>query len=239
MEYVRIDTTQNVAIDYEVANLGERIIASIIDYFILAAYFFAMFIGLLNFNDMVPYQESLIYILLIPAFFYDLLCEVTLDGQSFGKKLMKIKVVRLDGAQPTFGNYLLRWLLRIIEGGLFCYGAIAMVTILINGKGQRLGDMAAGTTVIKVKPRVTLGEATAIQVQEEYLPVYPEAADLTDRDVRLIKDILRTSVRDKNQEMLLALSTKVQDLLGVETVTDPEAFLRTVLKDFTFYTQGT
>ncbi|MBI3258481.1 MAG: RDD family protein [Ignavibacteriae bacterium] len=238
MEYVRIDTTQNVAIDYEVANLGERIVASIIDYFILGAYIFATFILLFSYTDVVPFQDALIYILLLPAFFYDLLCEIALGGQSFGKKLMKIKVVRLDGAQPTFGNYLLRWLLRIIEGGLFCYGAVAMVVILINGKGQRLGDIAAGTAVIKIKPRVTLSEATVAEVQDTYTPQYPEAANLTDRDAQLIKDILRTSVRDKNYEMMLALSNKVEQILGVNATTDPETFLRTVLKDFMYYTQG-
>ena len=238
MEYVRIDTTQNVAIDYEVANLGERIIASIIDYFILAGYVIAWFLIVIGFKDVIPYQETLVYIVLIPAFFYDLICEVALGGQSFGKKIIKIKVVRLDGSQPTFGNYLLRWLLRLIEGGMFCYGAIAMIVILINGKGQRLGDIAAGTSVIKIKPRVTLSDAVLGQVKEEYTPEYPESANLSDRDARLIKDILQTSVRDKNQEMLLALSAKVQGMLGVESVAEPETFLRTVLKDFTFYTQG-
>jgi uncharacterized RDD family membrane protein YckC len=238
MEYVRIDTTQNVSIDYEVANIGERIVASIIDYCILAAYLFTMFMGFVSIIDMFPYRQALIYILLIPAFFYDLLCEVALGGQSFGKKIMKIKVVRLDGSQPTFGNYLLRWLLRIIEGGAFCYGMIAMAVILINGKGQRIGDIAAGTTVIKIKPRVTLKEATLGQVHEEYIPQFPEAANLTDRDARLIKDMLQTSVRDKNHDMLLTLSEKVQTILGVEAVTGPETFLRTILKDFTFYTQG-
>jgi len=238
MEYVRIDTTQNVAIDYEVANLGDRIIASIIDYFILAGYVLACILTLISFKETIPNIEVLIYIFMLPAFFYDLICEVTLGGQSFGKKIIKIKVVRLDGSQPTFGNYLLRWLLRLIEGGMFCYGAIAMVVILINGKGQRLGDIAAGTTVIKIKPRVTLNEAILRQVQQEYTPEYPESAHLSDRDARLIKDILQTSVRDKNQEMLLALSAKVQVMLGVESVAEPEAFLRTVLKDFTYYTQG-
>lgn len=239
MEYVRIDTTQNVAIDYEVANLGERIVASIIDYFILGAYVIATFMLIYSYQNVVPFQESLIYVLLLPAFFYDLLCEISMGGQSFGKKIMKIKVVRLDGAQPTFGNYLIRWLLRIIESGLVCSGAVPLIVILINGKGQRLGDIAAGTAVIKMKPRVTLNDATVVEIKEEYVPHYPEAANLTDRDVQLIKEILRTSVRDKNHEMLTALSEKVEGILGIKATTGPETFLRNVLQDFTYYTQGT
>ena len=162
-----------------------------------------------------------------------------MGGQSFGKKIMKIKVVRLDGAQPTFGNYLIRWLLRIIESGLVCSGAVPLIVILINGKGQRLGDIAAGTAVIKMKPRVTLNDATVVEIKEEYVPHYPEAANLTDRDVQLIKEILRTSVRDKNHEMLTALSDKVEGILGIKATTGPETFLRNVLQDFTYYTQGT
>lgn len=239
MEYVRIDTTQNVAIDYEIASLGERILAYLIDLLIFVAYAFTWFIIIDGLKETIPFNIALFWVLALPLFFYDLLCEILFNGQSFGKKVMKIKVVKLDGTQPTFGSYLLRWLLRLIEGGAFCYGAVAMVVYLINGKGQRLGDLAAGTTVIKLKPRVGLADVTTSHdVQATYTPVYPQASHLSDRDAAIIKDLLSTSIRERNMEMLTALSSRVQELLDVKEVTDPELFLKTVLKDFTYYTQG-
>ena len=239
MEYMRMDTTQNVAIDYEIASLGERILAYLIDLLIFVAYAFTWFIIIDGFKETIPFNIALFWVLALPLFFYDLLCEILFNGQSFGTKVMKIKVVKLDGTQPTFGSYLLRWLLRLIEGGTFCYGAVAMVVYLVNGKGQRLGDLAAGTTVIKLKPRVGRADVTTSHdVQATYTPVYPQASHLSDRDAAIIKDLLATSIRERNMEMLAALSSRVQELLDVKEVTDPELFLKTVLKDFTFYTQG-
>lgn len=239
MEYVRIDTTQNVAIDYEIASLGERILAYLVDLLVFVAYALTWSIIITGINDYISFTDALIWVIALPLFFYDLLCEITMNGQSFGKKAMKIKVVKLDGSQPTFGSYLLRWLLRLIEGGTFCYGAVAMIVYLVNGKGQRLGDLAAGTTVIKLKPRVGLTEVTTSHdLHETYFPQYPQASHLSDRDAAIIKDLLAASIRERNMGMLTALSARVQELLDVKEVADPEQFLKTVLKDFTFYTQG-
>lgn len=239
MEYVRIDTTQNVAIDYEIASLGERILAYLVDLLVFVAYALTWSIIITGINDYISFTDALIWVIALPLFFYDLLCEITMNGQSFGKKAMKIKVVKLDGSQPTFGSYLLRWLLRLIEGGAFCYGAVAMIVYLVNGKGQRLGDLAAGTTVIKLKPRVGLTEVTTSHdLHATYFPQYPQASHLSDRDAAIIKDLLAASIRERNMGMLTALSARVQELLDVKEVADPEQFLKTVLKDFTFYTQG-
>ncbi len=239
MEYVRIDTTQNVAIDYEIASLGERILAYLVDLLVFVAYGITWLIIIDGVKDTISFTDVLFWVIALPLFFYDLLCEVIFNGQSFGKKVMKIKVVKLDGSQPTFGSYLLRWLLRLIEGGYLCYGAVAMIVFVVNGKGQRLGDLAAGTTVIKLKPRVRLDEVTnGHEPQNKYTPEYPQASHLSDRDAAIIRDLLATSVRERNVAMLTALSARVQELLDVKEVTDPEQFLKTVLKDFTFYTQG-
>ncbi|MBK9250196.1 MAG: RDD family protein [Ignavibacteria bacterium] len=239
MEYVRIDTTQNVAIDYEIASLGERILAYLIDFLVFVAYGIAWFTIILGIKEYIWFADALVWIVLLPLFFYDLLCEVVMNGQSFGKKIIKIKVVKLDGSQPTFGSYLIRWLMRLIEGGTFCYGGVAMIVYLINGKGQRLGDIAAGTTVIKLKPRVALTEVTNThQFHENYTPVYKEASSLSDRDAAIIKELLTASIRERNSDMLQAVSIKVQGILRIATVEDHEKFLRTVLKDFTYYTQG-
>src|SRR5690606_34920667 len=107
----------------------------------------------------------------LPVIFYHLLCEVFMDGQTFGKKAIDIKVVKLDGSQPSVGSYFLRWLLQIVD--LPFFGAIGIITILVNGKGQRVGDLAAGTTVISLKHRTGIKDtilARPVMADHDYTP---------------------------------------------------------------------
>jgi uncharacterized RDD family membrane protein YckC len=66
--------------------------------------------------------------------------------------LIKIKVVKIDGSQPGIGSYFLRWLIKPVDV-FFTYGSVGIITMLINGKGQRLGDLAANTNCYKIKTR--------------------------------------------------------------------------------------
>lgn len=70
-------------------------------------------------------------------------------GQSFGKKLINIRVVKVDGSTPSIGSYLLRWLLFPIDGPIT--SGLGLLVVLLNKNNQRLGDLAAGTMVIKEK----------------------------------------------------------------------------------------
>ena len=161
---VQIQTTQNVDIEYDLASIGERMGAAAIDLLIMVGYAVAMLmiLGMVedSFSGSPDIWMAIIILIYLPVFLYDFLCEAFLDGQTFGKKGMKIKVVKLDGSQPGSGSYLLRWLIAILEKSPFVFGgAIGLTVILLNGKGQRLGDLAAGTTVVKVKPAVRIVRA--------------------------------------------------------------------------------
>src|SRR5258708_268794 len=104
MQTIKITTTQNIDIDYEVAGLGERIVAHIIDIAIFVVIFFATFIAIGLSGNMRRFYSWWIGIVVviygILYVFYDLICETAMDGQSVGKRIMKIKVVSLDGARP-------------------------------------------------------------------------------------------------------------------------------------------
>ena len=166
MDNIKIQTTQNVDIEYEVASIGDRILATLLDYLFFLAYFLIIAV-IASFTDGALFDSiALSVILVLPILFYDLVCEAVFQGRSFGKMIMKIKVVKLDGTQANFGAYLLRWLLRIIDTRLFS-GVIALIAIVINGKGQRVGDMAAGTTVIKMKQKITLNDTILHKVNSE------------------------------------------------------------------------
>ncbi|RRA99105.1 RDD family protein [Larkinella rosea] len=227
---VSILTSQNVTLEYEPASLGDRILALLLDYLI--------FFGWLIFYMILVAQVPNVFrsnfwtglFLLLPFMLYDLLCEVFLNGQSLGKIAMKIRVVMLDGSQPGLGAYLLRWLLRLIESPFFLGGMVAVITIAVNGKGQRVGDIAAGTTVVKLTRPVSLAQVTYRALPEDYQVRFPEVTQLTDRDLNIIREALRQN----NPEISGLAADKVKQVIGVRSDLDDTTFLRTLINDYQF-----
>ncbi len=236
---VQIQTTQNVDIEYEVASIGDRIGAFFIDGLILFGYGFLVFLLLSSlFADSQRVDEMLgvvVTVLMLPILLYDLLCEIFMDGQSFGKKLVKIKVVKMDGSQPSIGSYLLRWLLRFIEIWTTS-GAIAVLTMLINGKGQRLGDLAAGTTVVKIRPAVTLADTIFTQVDDDYVVAFPQVVRLSDDDIAIVKEVIGSREQRENPVIVNTLVRKIKEVLEVETDLSAAKFLKTVVRDYNYLT---
>lgn len=235
MSTVRIDTAQNVAIDYEIASVGDRVVSSIIDGVIIFAAYMVAFalVGLVEFEN--PGTDWAIYVFVVPLLLYHLLCETLLNGQSIGKRIMKVRVVRLDGSPAGFGAYFLRWLLRIVEITI-CYGSIALVTIVINGRGQRLGDMAAGTCVVKVKKRTRLSDTIYASVADDDEPTYPQVSRLEDADVAVARDVL-AAVRDARRSTAINrladnAATALAHKMGVRVEGPSIRFLRTVVDDY-------
>lgn len=228
METVHIETTQNVALHYEVATIVDRGFAVLIDWLLLVGYT----IGVTLIRDKLhlgPPDWLMVLLLGIPWTFYHLASELLMDGQSLGKRARNIKVARLDGGQPGIGHYLLRWMLRVVDM-FFLVGA---VVILFNGKGQRLGDIAAGTTVISLKQRFTLEDTLLADVPEDHEVVFREAARITDAQARLIKEVLGNTSAAR-PVAVLKLATRIQDELALGNQVDPEKFLRTLLTDHLF-----
>ncbi len=243
MQLVRIRTAQNVDIEYEVASIGDRIVAAVLDMVIVLLYVLAIvllwvFVATTfepTFSEgfgVVPIIVSLV----VPTMFYHLIFEVFNNGQSLGKKIRKIRVVKIDGSQPSIGSYILRWLIRLIEVDLMS-GAVAVVAILISGKGQRLGDMAAKTTVIRLIGH-NLDGTIFTPIEAGYEPVFPQVSQLTGQDVSTIKEVLNVSTdrktysKETQQELLDKTKSSIQNRLDVQSDLPPQDFLSTVLKDY-------
>jgi hypothetical protein len=95
--------------------------------------------------------------------------------------------------------------------------------------------MAAGTTVIKMKQKVTLNDTILNKVKPDYTVVFPEVNKLTDSDIDIIKDVMRVSMRTNNVAAIKRLADKTKETMGI-TVTLPDAqFLTTVVKDYSHY----
>lgn len=241
MENIGIETTQNVDIQYNIASIGDRVLAQIIDMLILFGYGFAMIFVVLFLGDTfsgspIYFPTATFIILYLPFFFYDLLCEIFLNGQSMGKKILKIKVVKVDGSQPGIGNYFLRWLLKPIDV-FFTYGSVGIITMLINGKGQRLGDLAGNTTVIKLKQEVKLEEILIPKTIQNYEVKFPQVSLLSDTDIQIIKDVLnhrKNTDAISYQNILEKAKISISNKMGVQSEMNALFFLDTVIKDYTY-----
>src|SRR3954468_20264191 len=101
MQTISVQTTQNVSIQHPIASLGDRILAYLLDRLILIVYIIAVVAFFINISMEVIWLW--IVFLGFPWLFYHLLFETFMNGQSPGKRVMSIQVVRLDGTQPTIG----------------------------------------------------------------------------------------------------------------------------------------
>ena len=229
MQKISIETTQHVKIDYISAGIGDRILAYIIDALVILAYF-----GILIFVFNLLSTNSLVIniALIIPVFLYHLLCEIFMNGQSIGKRQMKIKVVKLDGSSAGIGSYLLRWILRPIDITLFS-GGIAILSIAITRHNQRLGDLAAGTTVVKIDAQQ---ELPVFAVEENYTPRFPEVVNLSDADIEVIQRVLKVYRDSGNHQPVLVTVEKMKDVLQIDSELPPLQFLYTLVKDYKYLT---
>lgn len=158
-----------------------------------------------------------------------------MDGQSIGKRIRKIKVIKIDGTSPSIGDYIIRWLVRILEESVF--PGLCLVAVLASSKGQRIGDVAASTAVAKIKQRVGLEDTILNYTQNDYVPTYPSVLNLSAKDVEVIKYVLNATQQSNRYYIVSECSVKVATILDLtmEGRRDHEAFLRVVLNDYTYY----
>jgi uncharacterized RDD family membrane protein YckC len=236
MNTIKIITPQNIDLEYELGSLGDRILGRIIDGLVLVAYglIFAAIIGFSNIGDFISSNGWLVVLIVIlPIFFYDLISEILLNGQSFGKKVMSIRVISLNGEQPTLSQYLIRWVFRLIDFTI-SGSLVAIITVAVSEKRQRLGDVIAGTTLVKTKSRTNLDDTLYVHTTSaEYAVLYPEVINLNDRDIQLVKEVLINVHRSGNIQLALQAQQKVEMVLKIASnQPDAVSFLQKILSDY-------
>jgi uncharacterized RDD family membrane protein YckC len=238
MQTIRITTSQNIDIDYEVAGVGERILGRLIDFGLFIVIFIAgaIFAGIIGNN----FDSSAAFVVLIIIYaalyvFYDLICETWMNGQSVGKRVMKIKVISLDGARPSFSQYLLRWLFRIVDFTLTS-GLCGLISVAVSDKSQRVGDMVAGTTLIKTKPRVLQNNLVFTPAPDNYEPVFKEVTLLNDRDITLIHEVISNYYKTGNNMLVYNMAQRLKEHLSVTIPKEMNGmqFLQTLVKDYSY-----
>lgn len=246
MSQLTINTTQNVNINFTAASLGQRLLSFMTDSLIQLAYIITILwlvFNILGVSEAIKnwdsWSQAAVYIIVfLPIMFYTIIQESIFEGQTIGKRLLKIKVVKIDGYQATFGDYLIRWLFRVID--IFSNtGLVALISIIVSDKSQRLGDISAGTAVISLKNNVTINSTILEEIDAEYQPVYPLVIKLSDNDVRIIKETYNDARRINDAELVHKLRLKIEEVTGIKNQSgNNHDFIKTIMKDYSFYTQN-
>lgn len=246
MTELQINTTQNVNINFTAASIGERILAYVIDWIIKIAYIIVTYqitFNLLEVDDMIhdmdQWSQIAIYATFyLPVIFYTLIFETLLDGQTPGKRILKIKVVKIDGYQASLSDFIIRWIFRIVDLNMMS-GVVALVAIITSPKNQRLGDMAAGTSVVSLKNDVNISHTILEELEDTYQPTYPNVIKLSDNDARIIKETFLTAKVSRDYATLIKLRQKIIEVADIKVVNENDMqFIETILKDYNYYTQS-
>lgn len=243
MEKIQIATSFNIELEFETPEFHKRLFAWLIDLFIIITYYTIIY-NIINkvaatykpADNNMPfiYNISAVQLLLlVPVFIYHLFFEVVMNGQSIGKKLMGLRVIGENGGRPALHQYLIRWLLRPFD--FFFFGLVGLLTVVNTKKNQRLGDLAAGTLVIKSKIETDINDTVFFELNDNYKPKFKEVMRLSDRDMNIIKGVLNSSRKYNNFDVAARTSEKVRNVLNITEYQEPVEFLETLLKDYNYF----
>ena len=232
-------TGQYVRIEQAVASVGDRILAQLIDWVVVYAY---LIMAIWIESELKIDEPWVVILTLLIWLFYTPFMEVMNQGQTLGKKLMKMRVVKADGSRPSLGAFIMRWMLFLVDGPMTSF--MGLIPMIMTKSNQRLGDLAAGTIVVKLqnykKIQVSLDEYDYLT--KNYTPRYAQAADLSLEQIEIIRRTLlqteESAESDKHNSLhrLSQLSEKVQQKLGINRADSAdEQFLRRILRDYQYY----
>jgi uncharacterized RDD family membrane protein YckC len=250
-EHYRIDTPENIAFSYDVAGIGSRFLAALLDTLLLLFLQFVLFVVLIgalaasDASDEIGDIVLAIFALLSFGFLwgYFLFFEMIWNGQSPGKRLARLRVVREGGRPVTFVASAIRNLIRIIDFLPSLY-ALGLLTMFIDKRSRRLGDLAGGTLVVKERQAVTL---QSLVTRAEALPSAQDAAAndepllpnmhlLDDETYDLVQDFLRRRGElrpERRAELGRQLAEQLSARLDLSyNRSSPEPFLNTLVRDY-------
>lgn len=257
MHPVAVSTPFNIDLEFEIAAFHKRLLAWIIDLLILLLYARGMklFLEEVFVSKSNSYPIGLdIFLVTVPLMLYHLIMEAVFQGQSFGKRIMGIRVISLEGGEPGIGQYMLRWIFRVWEWplvfgfvqmyslGIYVQlvatglsGLFVVIIIAVTSKSQRLGDLAAGTTVVETKSNYSVTDTLFLEVRpQDYKVVFPEVMRLSDRDINAIKTVLKQAEVTRRYDTAHRVALKIKDVLKVESDLDVNVFLEKLLEDYNY-----
>ena len=256
LDYDLIETSESVELQRRLAGIGSRSLAGMLDSLILGlVYFFLVltcwFAGVFSMG--FPAVRSWVFAVLIIVFFliswgYFILFELVMNGQSPGKKAVKIRVVQEEGGGLPFSAIAIRNLLRVVDFLPIGYG-IGVTAMFCTKKVQRLGDLAAGTVIVS-EERVDYaahGDKKKQLYDDDQLDSSTlEASGLTPTEYRLLHNywIRRTQLTLEAREQLLPkllmpILQRVGEALPDHSLAQLEAYVhKVVVKERIYPSEG-
>lgn len=236
---LEVRTPESIAFSYELAGLGSRFLALVVDQAIQIAVLVAIFAGAIFWAvrnvprasvspaDVKLGESIAIAVFVVIAFAvlfgYFIVFEATWNGQTPGKKLLGIRVVRDGGYPIDFGASLIRNLIRVGEQ-LIGYYTIAAISALISPENKRLGDLAAGTIVVR---DARLAQPMKLRERAEE-PAYAPTAYLSGEERALVKRFIErrdTLSADRRRELSWDLASRFRKRVPPELARLPDEAL--------------
>ena len=267
MAVIKVPTSFNIDVEFEIPEFYRRLISLLIDvlvqffYYKIAAYiFYTIFKNSTWWTEDAQHNIwATALLLILPIMVYHIVLEITMNGQSIGKKIMGIRVVNENGGRASISQFLIRWLLRIsdvwiislifflvspefdnnIERTLIILAALGflitdIVLVVSSKKGQRIGDILAHTILIRTNTRASIEETVFQEVADTYTPFFPQIMQLSDKDINAIKSILETAKKKGDFNMAATASEKIKAHLKIDSAMSPFDFLEVLLKDYNY-----
>lgn len=263
-----IDTPENIDFSYRIAGIGSRFLAAIIDTILLLTVqilLLSLVFAMLQFIDTETSDNGMSIILAIWgvlsfAFFwgYYIFFELLWNGQSPGKRIIRLRVVREGGRPVTFAASAIRNLIRVIDFLPGFYG-LGVLVMFIDRQARRLGDLTGGTLVVKERAAVSLdtlltqttqpphpfyaSRSSSVQTNnndkdepEPFTPSIPNLHLLTQEDYDLIQEFLRRRRElgtDSRQRLGNRLATGISNRLTITVApANQEQFLEQVVHEY-------
>lgn len=238
----------NVAINYQLALLPERSLAFVIDLMVtlLIGQLFVSTVGALLVqavgDDGFLFMFVQFYSRLIIFLSYFAIVEYLFEGVTLGKRALKLRTIRIDGAVATFETYATRAVMLFLDFFLG-FGPVGLLAAGSNPLRQRIGDRIAQTVVIRSQPSslYQLEDILAIKTASDHEVVYPQATSLDIEQALLLKQLIvrwKQQPSDKLRLLIHDAGNRLAQSLGIETVPPRKLeFIRQVLRDYIVLTR--
>ncbi len=162
-DVLRVSTSENVGIGYDIAGLGSRFIAQLLDSLIVGVIALIVNVAVLGAISPSDAQNAVLAALaaagitLFVYVGYFTICEVSTGGSTPGKSAGHLRVLDISGAAPTSGQLLLRNVARILD----VLAGLGDVVMFWNRQSRRIGDLLAGTVVVRIRSAMSLAAVVA------------------------------------------------------------------------------
>jgi uncharacterized RDD family membrane protein YckC len=240
MKNIEITTTQNVTIQYGLATVWMRGIAFVIDLAIIVIV--SLILSTVQ-AWLIPNAFRItVYFTLFPfILLYNLVFEQLNNGQSLGKMMLRLRVIRIDGEKINFLDYFMRWTFRALDIYLSA-GGVAILSILSSNNSQRIGDLLANTVVVNINKseRMRIESLLKLNKMDNYKVTYPQVSVLSEDSMLIVKEVLAKYTEHNNfahEQALELLAEKMEEELKIQAPEDKMQFLRVLLKDYIVLTR--